>query len=346
MLMRMLPARLFPLLALFAPLQAQPYPVSDHFDGARFFNPGIGAIDKGYGDLLKWKLRGDAAEWPEWVETRVLRPGAPENNKGVAATFINHATFVLRFGGSSPGAGGGANVLTDPIWSERCSPVSFAGPRRVHAPGVNFDSLPRIDVVVISHNHYDHLDLPTLRRIADRDKALFLVPLGDRELLAEAGIARVEEMDWWQARRVAGLTITFLPAQHWSSRTPWDRNKTLWGSWGLVSADGVSVYHGGDTGYGPHFARIRARWGAPDLALLPIGAYDPEWFMKAAHLNPEDAVRAFHDLGARQAVGMHFGTFQLTDEPRDEPGARVRKAAVRLPFHVPEPGQAFYADRR
>jgi L-ascorbate metabolism protein UlaG (beta-lactamase superfamily) len=311
---------------------------SDHYDGERFFNPGIGVIDKSYGDLLKWKFGGTAAEWPEQVEIKAGAAAAPKNAQGVAATFVNHATFVLRFGSAN---GNVVTVLTDPIWSERCSPVSFAGPKRVHAPGVPFDSLPRIDVVVVSHNHYDHLDLPTLRRLAARDNPLFLVPLGNKALMQDDGITRVEEMDWWQTKKAAGIAFTFLPSQHWSSRTPFDRNETLWGSWGMKGADGTRVYHAGDTGYGPHFKSIRERWGAPDLALLPIGSYDPEWFMKIAHMNPEDAVRAYHDLAARQAVGMHFGTFQLTDEARDEPGIRTRKAASGLPFYVPAPGQGF-----
>jgi L-ascorbate metabolism protein UlaG (beta-lactamase superfamily) len=313
------------------------YGRSDHQDSAGFFNPGLGRISKSFGDMWRWKVSGeDAAPWPNHVETHTGPALAPLNHGGAAATFVNHATFVVRFPT--------AVVLTDPIWSERCSPLSFAGPKRVHPPGVVFDSLPKVDVVVVSHNHYDHLDLPTLRRIGARDNPLFLVPLGNKALLKGEGLKRVEEMDWWQSRTVAGVTITFLPAQHWSSRTPWDRNETLWGSWGMTGADGTRVYHAGDTGYGPHFKGIRERWGAPDLALLPIGAYDPEWFMRSSHVNPEDAVRAFDDLGARRAVGMHFGTFQLTDEARDDPARRIRKAQGSRAFFVPEPGRGFFAE--
>ncbi len=314
---------------------AQPYPKSDHFDGKLFFNPGLGRIDKTFGDMWRWRKEQKAA-WPAWVKTGTGPVAMAREGRGVAATFVNHATFVLRFAN-------GTTVLADPIWSARCSPVSFAGPKRVHAPGVPFENVPRIDVVVVSHNHYDHLDLPTLRMIADRDSALFLVPLGDKKLLQGEGIARVEEMDWWQTKKVSGVSITFLPSQHWSARGIFDRNESLWGSWGFVSQDGTRVYHGGDTGYGPHFKSIRSRWGAPDLALLPVGAYAPKWFMGAAHMDPEEAVRAFHDLGARKAVGMHFGTFQLTNEPREEPGARLKAAASGLDFKVPEPAQAFFA---
>lgn len=318
---------------------AQPYPISDHYDGERFLNPGFGRIDKKWSDLLKWRREG-RVPWPDRVETSAGPAAEPRDGRGVAATFVNHATFVLRFADSA--GTGTVNVLADPIWSERCSPVSFAGPKRVHAPGVPFDSLPRIDLVVVSHNHYDHLDLPTLRRVWARDSALFLVPLGDRALLHGAGILNVEELDWWETRVVRGVTVTFLPAKHWSARGIADRNRSLWGAWGFAGPDGTRVYHAGDTGYGPHFAETGARWGAPDLALLPIGAYAPRWFMRDAHMDPEEAVQAFHDLGARKAVGMHFGTFQLTGEGRDEPAAYTETVAEGLPFRVPDPGQAFF----
>jgi len=329
---------------LYALASAESYPKSDHFDGTLFFNPGIGRIEKSYGDLWRWR-KEPKAPWPEWVKTRTGPVADPQGGLGMAATFVNHATFVLRVPvpSSSDRPARVLTILADPIWSDRCSPVSFAGPKRVHAPGVPFDSLPRVDVVVISHNHYDHLDLPTLKRLSDRDSALFLVPLGDKKLLQGEGIARVAEMDWWQTRKVAGVSFTFLPSQHWSARGLFDRNESLWGSWGFTGADGTRVYHGGDTGYGPHFKAIRARWGAPDLALLPIGAYAPRWFMAAAHMDPGQAVQAFHDLGARTAVGMHFGTFPLTNEPREEPGALLKAAAKGADFRVPEPAQSFYA---
>ncbi len=320
--------------------QAQPYPESDHFDGRLFLNPGLGRIDKTFGDMWRWS-REDKAVWPEWVETATGPVVWPAAGRGAAATFVNHATFVVRFGA----ADSGVTALLDPIWSERCSPVSFAGPKRVHAPGVPFDSLPRVDVVMISHNHYDHLDLPTLKRLASRDDPLFLVPLGDARLLRGAGITRVEEMDWWQTKSFGSVEITFLPSQHWSARGLFDRNRSLWGSWGLVGHDGTAVYHAGDTGYGPHFREIRERWGSPHLALLPIGAYAPRWFMGTAHMDPAQAVSAFRDLGAHKAVGMHFGTFPLTNEPREEPPALTWEAARELPeglvFRVPEPGDAF-----
>jgi L-ascorbate metabolism protein UlaG (beta-lactamase superfamily) len=333
--------RLFPCLKPLCPtilcalvFSAAAYDKSDHYDGEKFFNPGYGAIDKSFGDLLKWKTGSDAAIWPKWVD---IDPGPalePQGGKGAAITFVNHATFVVRFPG--------VVVLTDPIWSDRCSPVSFAGPKRVHAPGVRWRDLPKVDIVVISHNHYDHLDLPTLKKLAHRDNPLFLVPLGNKKWLQDEGL-RVEEMDWWQTRTEAGVTFTFLPSQHWSSRTPWDRNETLWGSWGMRGADGTTVYHSGDTGYGSHFKKIRERWAAPDIALLAIGAYDPEWFMKSSHMNPEDALRAFDDLAARRAVGMHFGTFQLTDEARGDPMFRIRKSLGDRKFFVPDPGQGFFA---
>ncbi len=314
------------------------YPVSEHFDGDRFFNPWEPVEDKTLGDVIRWRMQGGRPAWPAWIESDIGKAHEPRDGRGVAATFVNHSTFVLRFAGES----GATTVLTDPIWSERASPFGFVGPRRVHAPGVPFDSLPKVDVVVVSHNHYDHLDLPTLVALSERDDPLILVPLGDKALLESAGVRRVHEMDWWESIEVDGLTVTFLPAQHWSARGLRDRRKSLWGSFGITGPDGTTVYHGGDTGYGPHFNMIAERWGSPDLALLPIGAFQPRWFMRYYHMDPEDAVRAFQDLGAKKAVGMHFGTFQLADDYRDEPGALTEKMAGDLAFKVPAPAQGFF----
>ena len=233
-------------------------------------------------------------------------------------TFIGHASFHLRLGALS--------VLTDPVWSERCSPVAWAGPRRVRAPGRLLDELPRIDVVLVSHNHYDHLDLPSLRAVVERDDPLFVTPLGNAPLLAEAGVRRVQELDWWQAHELpGGARVTATPARHFSARTPFDRNRTLWSGF-AVEWDGKHVLFGGDSGAGAHWAAIRERVGVPDLALLPIGAYKPRALMAAVHMDPGEAVAAHMALGARRSIGMHFGTFQLTDEPVGEPEARLRAA--------------------
>jgi L-ascorbate metabolism protein UlaG (beta-lactamase superfamily) len=315
-------------------------PVNDHFDGEHFFNPELGPIDKSFWDLMKWQWGGTRAAWPDSVPvTPALVPVAARE---VSATFVGHATFVVRFPSTPDSA---LTVLIDPIWSDRCSPVTWAGPRRAQAPGVRFEALPHVDVVLVSHNHYDHMDMPTLVRLAARDNPLFLVPIGDAELLREAGITRVEELEWWESRNVASVTITFLPAQHWSNRLDKSRNTSLWGSWGLRGADGTSVYHGGDTGYGSHFKKIRGRWGAADLALLPIGAYKPRWFLKDQHMDPAEAVQAARDLDAAASVGMHFGTFRLADEPYGSPETDLAAARGETVFSAPLPGQTFFTTK-
>jgi L-ascorbate metabolism protein UlaG (beta-lactamase superfamily) len=227
----------------------------------------------------------------------------------VAITFINHATFLIRLPG--------AVVLTDPIFSERCSPVSWAGPRRVRPPGVALADLPAPDVVLVSHNHYDHMDFPTLRTLQARFAPRFITMLGNARILAGLGI-EATELDWWQDVTVGPLRVTATPAQHFSARTPFDRNRALWGGFMLNVGAGMVLF-AGDSGAGAHWEAIRVRLGEPDVALLPIGAYEPRWFMSAVHMNPAEAVQAHLALGARRSVGMHFGTFQLTDEAIDAP---------------------------
>lgn len=285
------------------------YEVSDHYNGKTFFNPWGANNLKSFWEVLKWKWTTDAKAWEEVANAPVsVVPVAPDT--GVVLSWVNHSTFLIR--------SKDMNILTDPVWSERTSPVSFAGPKRVRPPAHRFIELPRIDVVMVSHNHYDHLDIETLKLLESQHHPLFLVPLGDGEWLKKEGLKNVQELDWWKTHEFKGARFTFLPAQHWSARGMFDRNHSLWGSWGLELA-GLKLYHAGDTGLGPHFTDISARWGAPDVAMLPIGAYEPRWFMKMMHMNPEDAVEAFKQLKAKRAVGMHFGTFQLTDEAIDRP---------------------------
>lgn len=230
-------------------------------------------------------------------------------------TFVNHATVLLQMDG--------VNILTDPIWSERCSPVSFAGPKRVVPPGLRFEQLPTIDVVLLSHNHYDHLDVSTLRRLADEHRPRILVPLGNRRVLDRAGVRGAEELDWWQSVEVRdGVRVAAVPAQHFSGRGMFDRDRALWAGF-VVSGPAGSAYFAGDTGFGAHFEEIRDRFGPPRLALLPIGAYRPEWFMSRVHTSPDEALRAHRILGAGTSVGIHFGTFRLADDGQDEAPARV-----------------------
>ena len=277
-----------------------------HFDGKRFFNPG-GANGQSLRAVPRM-LREKRTPWPARVPVERRPAPAPVVPGEVAVTFIGHSTFLIQTGDG--------NILTDPMYSERASPVSFAGPRRVREPGVAFEDLPDISVVLLSHNHYDHCDLPTLRALERRCHPLAIAPLGNRRLLEAAGLRRVLELDWWQASELASVTLT--PAQHFSSRNMFDRNRALWGGF-LILAAGRRIFFAGDSGYGPHFRAIGERLGPIDLALLPIGAYEPRWFMKDIHMNPAEAVEAHLDLGSRRSIAMHFGTFQLTPEGIDEP---------------------------
>lgn len=250
---------------------------------------------------------------------------APRATTGVlTATWVGHATTLLQLGG--------LNVLTDPMWSTRASPVAWAGPARFVPPAVAFEALPPIDVVLISHNHYDHLDRDTVRRLARRaPEAAWLVPLGLGRLLSRWGVRRVQEADWWDTARAGEATATCVPARHFSARTPWDRARTLWAGW-TIAANGWRVYFAGDTAHHPEFGTIAAREGPFDLVLLPIGAYEPRWFMGSVHMNPEDALAAYGDIRAAHGtpappmLPIHWGTFRLTDEAMDEPPARMRAA--------------------
>ena len=255
-------------------------------------------------------------------------------------TWIGHSALLLQIGGR--------NVLTDPQLGERASPVAFAGPQRWVPPGVPLDALPPVDLVVLSHNHYDHLDAGSVRGIARRwPEAPWVVPLRLGPFLLRLGVAQAIEMDWWERRTVAGLDVAATPAQHFSARTPFDRNRTLWCGF-AIAAGARRVYFAGDTGLHPEFGRIGQQLGPFDAALLPVGAYEPPWFMQVVHMSPEEAVRAFGDLTAGNPRGImvpiHWGTFRLTIEPMDEPPARTRAAwhAAGLPAErlwVPQHGE-------
>ena len=227
----------------------------------------------------------------------------------IRATFINHSTVLIQTGGY--------NIITDPIYSERCSPVSFLGPKRVRNPGIRFDDLPKIDVIIISHDHYDHLDLPTVERLVARDHPKIYLGLGVGERLDS--MHNVTELDWWQRVEVGkDFYLSFVPVQHFSGRTLWDRNSTLWGGF-VLEIGKRKIYFGGDSGYADHYKQTFEKFGAMDLALLPVGGYAPRDFMSFAHLDPRQAVQAHLDLHSRQSIGIHFGTFQLTSESMDEP---------------------------
>ncbi len=290
-------------------LNAAPFPKSDHYDGDRFFNPDL-KDENTLWDVLKWKFTSDAVEW----ETNIPNKNYPAPILGpeqkALVTFINHSTFLIQLPGMS--------ILTDPLFSDRTGPVNWLGPKRARPPGLRLDQLPKIDVVVISHNHYDHIDLESLKAIDGRFHPLFIVPLGDEKLLKEDGIQNVIEVDWGKETQVRDTKFTFTPAQHWSARGIFDRSKSLWGGY-WIEQTGFKIFFAGDTGYSKHFKMIKANYGVPDLALLPIGAYEPRWFMQGHHMNPSEAVMAHLDLGSKISIGMHFGTFKLGDEGREQP---------------------------
>ena len=302
-------------------------PVSDHFDGRLYFNPdapqppfvpGQAQIRSRPGWIWRWIF---GTEWPEWPIVKESVPGPPPTArvpKGMLSiTPVGHATFLIQMDG--------LNILTDPIWSERCSPVSWAGPARYTVPGIRFEDLPPIDVVLVSHNHYDHLDLPTLKRLAEKGDPHAVVPLGNLVLLRETGIPHTDELDWWQSVRLSpDVTLTLVPAQHFSSRTFWDRNETLWGGF-VVSGPSGNVYFAGDTGYGPHFREIARRFAPIRTALLPIAPFRPGQAkdtlsinFSIVHMGPAEAVRAHLDLGARFSIAAHFQVFQLGADGFDD----------------------------
>ena len=281
--------------------------------------------DKGFGDLVRWQLnrKKDTTKFTTPVREN---DGSELHAESPHLTWIGHATYALRLAKKM--------IVTDPVWSERVGPQ-----RRKAKPGVALEKMPRIDVVTISHTHFDHLDTPTLRRIGK--DALYVVPKDVGELI---DAPRVVELGWWESHTEGDLKITCVPAQHWSMRMPWDRNKRLWGGFVIESPEGVA-YHAGDTAFNQGvFSEIAQRFPKIDWAMLPIGAYDPEWFMSGQHMGPEDAVRAFEILGAKTLCAMHWGTFKLTDEPLGEPPARVRarwseRDRPGAKLHVPDVGE-------
>jgi L-ascorbate metabolism protein UlaG (beta-lactamase superfamily) len=311
-------------------------PISDHFNGKPFFQPG-GTSAGRLGAFLRWRLTQRAAPWPARVPVGPQPPPPAPRGGEIVATWIGHATFLL---GCAAG-----NVLTDPVFSPCAGPLGRLGPRRVIEPGLAFRTLPKISVVLLSHDHYDHCDLPTLRRLAREHDPLFVAPLRHRDLLERAGARRLVELDWWQTHETGGLGLTLTPAQHWSNRLGSPRNHRLWGGY-FLRAGTKRVWFAGDTGYhGGLFAEIGTRCGPPDLAMLPIGAYEPRWFMQPMHLNPAEAVRAHRDVGARLSLAMHWGTFRLTDEARDAPPAALAAARTEAgmadnEFRVPAPGES------
>ena len=267
-------------------------------------------------------LREPRTRWPARIDEPPQRP-APLDGAVAVVTFIGHATFLIQ-----TAAG---NFLTDPMYSDRAGPFGLLGPRRVRQPAVRFEDLPAISTVLLSHNHYDHCDRATLARLAKRFDPVVITPIGNGALVKSTGLRKVEELDWWQDAKTSTLPLTLTPAHHFSARTPFDRNRALWGGF-MIAIAHRRIYFAGDSAYAPFFREVRRRFGPIDLALLPIGAYEPRWFMQAVHMNPAEALQAHLDLEASESIAMHFGTFQLTTEGIDEPVRALEQA--RLAHHV------------
>ena len=303
---------------------------------AEYKNTNGVASDKSFGDMLKW-IRSDVV--PEITKIEISSDWEEINlsEDDNYAVWIGHSTFLIKKNG--------VTILTDPIFSKRASPFRNIGPKRLIPPAIPLNKIPKIDVITVSHNHYDHLDIRSLKKISkNHPDAIFLVPAGDEKLLQRKRIKNVYNFNWWESIEHKEFVFTFTPVQHWSKRSLFDRNKSLWGGWYIKNKD-YSIYHAGDTGYSKDFIDTRLKLGAPKYAFIPIGAYDPEWFMAESHVNPEDAVQIMLDLEAEKAFGMHWATFTLTDEDTIEPKERLKKAVDEngsIDFKSVSPGDVIY----
>ena len=311
--------------------------MSAPFDGKRFSNP-EGPPPHAFGEFLRWQFTRKRGAWPARVANPVVsKPPARVEGEDLLMTYIGHVTILIQTAG--------LNILTDPVWSDRASPSGWAGPKRVRAPGIAFDDLPKIDLVLVSHNHYDHLDVVTLRRLWQRDRPRIVTPLGNARIMT----LPADEMDWGDSLAIGNRArIVATPLQHWSARSFSDRNEALWAGF-VVDVPGGAVFFAGDTGLGSGWwiDPVRAAVSDLRLALLPIGAYEPRWFMKDAHMNPFEAVQAFKRLGARNALATHFGVFPLADDGYDdaERGFLAARAEAEISpdvFRTLQPGESWW----
>lgn len=288
-------------------------PASDHFNGSKFLN-GEGYNEQGFVQLLKWATNRSLGEWTELSEKDIeygKKPADRISDSTQVITYVNHSTFLIQTDS--------LNILTDPVYSERVSPFSFAGPKRMRPPGIRFEDLPNIDLVLISHNHYDHLDINTIKKIQAAFDPLFITPLGVDLYLNKNGVSKTISLDWWEETTVSdSIDIAAVQAQHFSSRGPFDRDKTLWAGFVIKSQKG-NIYFAGDTGYNTFFKEIGERYSPIKTALIPIGAYIPRWFMSPVHVDPVQAIQIHKDVKAELSIGMHFGTFPLADDGHDDP---------------------------
>ena len=290
--------------------------------------------ERSFGDFLKWRLTRKEPKAVQ-IETSDQWKQLGEQSKNYAV-WIGHSTYLLN--------NGDLTIVTDPVFSKRASPFSWAGPKRLIAPAISLEELPDIDVITVSHNHYDHLDIASLKTLHKLNpKALFLVSKGDMDLLVRSGIKNVTEFLWWENIEVKNTMFTFTPNQHWSARGFRDRNKSLWGGWFMQSSN-HTIYHAGDTGYSDDFKETRSRLGSPDFAMIPIGGYNPPWFMNYHHVNPSESIQIALDLGVSKSFGMHWGTFRLTDEDILEPAQLIDQELKKLNladdfFRTVKPGE-------
>ena len=312
-------------------------PESDHFTGTHFFNPWNPKGKKGFKDVIKWRMESTRKIWPEWVEMP-LRPALLPHINGVKITYIGHATFLLQLNR--------INILVDPVFSHRANPFSYAGPKRVTKPFIPLENLPKIDFVFVSHNHYDHMDLPSLAWLARNHQPSVITPLVNPRLIQPC-IEKwaIIALDWHQSTPIgSGATLTVTPSQHWSRRGLNDINRDLWGGFVLKTAGGRNIYYCGDSGFhADMFKDIRQRHGIFDLSLIPIGTYEPRWFMSYSHMSPDEAAQVHDILESKQSMGFHFETFQLADEPFEAPRNHLAEALVKRnidaqKFVAPVPG--------
>jgi len=292
-------------------------PVSDHFDGRRFINPGS-IKAKGFREVLKWMVAREQGEWKEVPAGHGEKPASHFDN-GIRITFVNHSTFLIQVDG--------VNILTDPVFSERTSPVQWAGPRRMRPPGILLEDLPAIDVLILSHNHWDHLDIAAVKKIHALHHPKIITPLGVKAFLDREGVTGAKDIDWWQEVEINTLLkIQSVPAQHFSGRGTFDRDATLWCGY-VIHRRGGNIYFAGDTGYNDQtFKEIGERCAPIQVALLPIGAYKPRWFMSPIHCSPEEAVKIHREVRSKNSIATHFGTFPLADDGQTEPVAELNKA--------------------
>jgi len=294
----------------------------NNHNGKVFVNLNNDEVSQRWLDILKWQLaKKNKAKWPKKVDNSPTKPlvdRVPTNQ--IHATFVNHATVLLQMDG--------LNIITDPVWAERASPFTWAGTKRVQSPGMRFDDVPKIDLILLSHNHYDHMDVEALEKFAERDQSTIVCGLNNRHYLKKQSQKNTHELDWNTVMEFKGLKITFLPARHWSKRTFTDTNKSLWGAFAVEGSQ--KVYFAGDTGYGEHFKMAQNSFDHFDLSLIPIGAYSPRWCFKHHHMDPFDAAQAHLDLNSKCSLGIHHSTFQLTDEAMNEPRELLEQAKKKM----------------